>query len=328
MQPAPRAAPTPRPRPQARTFAAFAGFLGLFLALYAAAFAVAERTVARDGAETAFQRLLAARGEQADWVVLGASHALPLSFGDVPGRLQADTGQSMTVLAEIGAGPLYNRFVFEQALIDLEVQNLLYAVDSFGFGGEAWNEARVGDRKLLRQTPLRLSTAGSLGALVLEGHASPLSLLDYLTGFSKLNPVERFPQEGWRGAADFDRSFRPSRHAVSARIAYLYPEGAPAPATVERYLEILTDLFDRAERAGVKVVVVKLPLTEAFRSQLPREAAFDRMLAERLSARGIPFHDLSAAVEDPSLYFDTDHLNRQGVEALYRDHLRAILAPR
>lgn len=318
--------PTPRPARKLplRTIGAF---IGILLALYAAAFAIAERTVARGQAGTAFQKLLAARGERVDWVVLGASHALPLAFGDVPGRLESDTGQSMMILAEIGAGPLYNRFVFEQALKDLEVKHLLYAVDSFGFGSEDWNEARLGDRKLLRQTPLRLSTASTLGAFVLEGHAAPPGLLDYLTGFSKLNPVDRFPQEGWRGAEDFDRSFRPSRHAASARISYLYPDGAPDRATVEHYLDILEGLFDSAEAAGVGIVVLKLPLPEAFRKALPGEDDFDRLLGERLASRGIPFHDLSETIDDPSLYFDTDHLNRQGVDVLYRDHLLGVLAP-
>jgi len=318
----------PKPRPARKLpLGTIGAFIGIFLALYAAAFAIAERTVARGQTDTAFQRLLAARGAQVDWVVLGASHALPLAFGDVPGRLERDTGQSMMILAEIGAGPLYNRFVFEQALRDLEVKHLLYAVDSFGFGSPDWNEVRLGDRKLLRQMPLRLSTAGTLSEFVLDGHAGPRGLLDYLTGFSKLNPVDRFPQEGWRGAEDFDRSFRPSRHAASARISYLYPDGAPEPATVAHYLDILDGLFDSAEAAGVEIAVVKLPVPEAFRKALPGEETFDRLLGERLDTRGIPFHDLSATIDDPSLYFDTDHLNRQGVDVLYRDHLLEVLAP-
>ncbi|MDX1779871.1 MAG: hypothetical protein R3256_01000 [Thalassovita sp.] len=317
--------PTPRPA-RKLPFRTIAAFTGIFLVLYAAAFAIAERTIARGATDTAFQKLLAARGDRVDWVVLGASHALPLGFGDLPGRFQRDTGQSMMILAEIGAGPLYNRFVFEQALKDLQVKRLLYAVDSFAFGSAEWNEDRLSDRKLLRQMPLRLSTAGTLGDFVLQGYADPRGLTDYLSGFSKLNPVDRFPQEGWRGAADFDRSFRPSRHAVSARISYLYPDGAPDPATVAHYLGMLEALFDSAGAAGVEIAVVKLPVPENFRKALPGEAGFDRMLAERLASRGIPFHDLSAVIDDPTLYFDTDHLNRQGVDRLYTDHLLGLLA--
>jgi hypothetical protein len=311
-------------KPPVRTVVAF---IGIFLALYSVTFAIAELAGVRNGTETAFQRLLAARGKRIDWVVLGASHALPLRFGDVPARLANDSGQSMMVLAEIGAGPLYNRFVFEQALEDLEVTNLLYVIDSFAFDAEDWNEARLADRKLLSQTPLRLPTARIMAALALEHDVDPRSLLDYLTGFSKLNPVERFPQEGWRGEQDFDRSFRPSRHAVSSRISYLYPTGAPATATVDRYLDILGELFDRAAAAGVDVMVIKPPLTDAFYQALPNEAAFDSRLEERLVSRGIPYHDLSEKIGNPEFYFDTDHLNRQGIDALYRDHLRALLSP-
>ncbi|SHL57697.1 hypothetical protein SAMN05444414_12062 [Roseovarius marisflavi] len=303
-------------------------FTGIFLALYIAAFVFAEHMVARSETQSAFQKLLPAQGEQVDWLVLGASHALPLAYGDVPARLQQDTGQSMMVLAEIGAGPLYSRFVFEQALHDLDVKHLIYVADSFAFGGEEWNEARVADRKLLRQTPLRPSTAQILAGLVADEGVDPRALLDYLTGFSKLNPADRFSQGGWRGAADFDRSFRPSRHAVSARIAYLYPKGTPEAKTVEHYLDSLDGLFDLADAAGVEVLALKLPVPKTFRDSLPGEAAFDAVLRGRLTSRGIVLHDLSEAIVDTAFYFDTDHLNADGVGALYRDHLLALIAPK
>ncbi|MDQ2088923.1 hypothetical protein [Marimonas arenosa] len=302
-------------------------FAGVFLVLYVFAVVIAERSVGRAGTETAFQKLLAARGARVDWLVLGASHALPLDYGDVPARLQQDTGQSMMVLAETGAGPLYNRFVLEQALLDLDVKHLVYVIDSFAFGDEEWNQARISDRALLRQTPLRLSTARILADLSFRYEAGLKGLLDYLTGFSKLNPVNRFPQEGWRGAANFDRRFRPSRHAVAARISYLYPEGALRADIVEYYLDTLDRLFDLAIAEGVKVMVIKLPVPNAFLDALPDEAGFDASLRARLNSRGIPLHDLSQVLRDPALYFDTDHLNRDGVETLYRDHLRDLIAP-
>ena len=303
-------------------------FAAGFLALYLVAVAIAERTVGRTGTGTAFQKLLAAEGRQVDWLVLGASHALPLDYGDVPARLLRDTGQSMLVLAEVGAGPLYNRFVFEQALGDLEADHLIYVIDSFAFGSEEWNRSRISDRALLRRTPLRLSTARIMAGLCLRHGADPRGLLDYVTGFSKLNPVDRFPQEGWRGAANFARRFRPSRHAVSARIAYLYPDGAPPLDTFEHHLDTLGTVFDLASAADVEVTVVKLPVPETFRNSLPNEAAFNAALRARLAARGVAFHDLSGVMDDPAFYFDTDHLNTEGVDALYRDHLIPLIAPK
>ncbi|MDH3263862.1 MAG: hypothetical protein OEM24_07685, partial [Paracoccaceae bacterium] len=245
--------------------------------------------------------------------------------GEVPAWLEADTGQTMMVLAEVASGPLYNLFVADQAIRDLKLRHILYIVDAFAFADAAWNEARLSDRALLRRTPLRLSTAASLARLTAAYGADPRGLADYLTGFSKLNPPDRFPQEGWRGAQDFDRRFRPSRHAVTSRAAYLYPEGPPDAATVERYLDVLEALLDRAMAADIEMHLVRLPIPDVMRDALPEEAEFDRALKDRLAARGAVFHDLGAVLGEPGLYFDTDHLNRQGVDALYRDHLLAIL---
>ncbi len=232
----------------------------------------------------------------------------------------------MLVLAELGAGPFYNAAVLDQALNDLTVGRLLYVIDGFAFGHADWNETRIADRTLLRKTPLRLSTMRLMARLALEEGVDPRGFLDYLTGFSKLNPVDRFPQEEWRGVLDFDRQFRPSQHAVQARIDYLYPDGAPDPGTVGHYLDALDALIDRVRAAGVTIVILKPPVPDVLRQGLLGEASFDRALRDRLTARNVPYHDLSASLPDPGLYFDPDHLNRAGVDAFYRDHLRALLA--
>ncbi len=305
--------------------AAILGFLGLFAALYAIAAGVAEFRVGRAGEESAFQRLLAAQGTHYDWIVLGASHALPLAFGGIPDRLESDTGQSMIVLAEVGAGPLYSDLVLRQAQTDLRPRRLLYVVDSFAFRSPRWNEDRIADRKLLRKTPLRLSTLAMMGDMVLSQGVPASALMDYLAAFSKLNPPDRFPREDWRGVEDFERKFRPSRHATAARIEYLYPDANSAGAT-GRYLDVFSSMIARAEAAGIVVVVVKLPVPEAFRAALPDESAFDAVLRARLDALDVPLHDLSAALDEPGLYFDPDHLNREGVDRLYREYLKPILA--
>lgn len=299
-------------------------FAGLFLALYAAFAALAEVRVGRGAEESAFQKLLAARGAQADWIVLGASHALPLAYGDVPGRLAGETGARMLVLAELGAGPVYARFVARQALRDLRPARLLYVLDPFAFQAREWNAGRVEDRSLLRTTPLRISTARLMADMVAREGVDPRALADYLAGFSKLNPPRRFATEGWQGEAAFDRVARPSRHAVQSRIDYLYPEGS-GPEEAGPALEAFAALIDEAQAAGVAVVAVRLPLPEHFRDALPASTTVLDAARQIMAARDVPFHDLSAALDDPALYFDTDHLNRAGVDRLYAEHLRAIL---
>lgn len=305
-------------------WATAARFVGLFLALYAALAVIAEIRVGRGAEESAFQKLHAAQGTRADWIVLGASHALPLAYGDVPERLAEATGERMLVLAEPGAGPVYARFVARQALRDVAPARVLYVLDPFAFQARDWNAGRVEDRGLLRTTPLRVSTARLMADLVLRQGVDPRAMADYLTCFSKLNPPARFRTDGWEGEAAFDRTARPSRHAVESRVAYLYPEGAglgeAGPA-----IDAFAALLDDARAAGAEPVVVRLPLPVHFRAALPSSAALMEELRALMAARGVPFHDLSDTLDDPTLYFDTDHLNRAGVDRLYEEKLRAIL---
>lgn len=308
--------------------ARLAGFVVIFALLYAGAAIRAEMTVGRAGQDTAFQRLLQARGETFDWVILGASHALPLDYGNVPDRLEADTSQSAIVLADTGAGPVFNRFVFDQARQDIKFKNLLYIVDSFAFLSPDWNEDRIADRKLLRKTPLRASTASLMIDYVVQEGVDPRGLLDYVTCFSKLNDAARFTSPDWRGAENFDRKARPSRYAVQQRIDYLYPQDGSGRETANRYLDALEGMFRSAQAEGIRILVIKMPLTDAFRKALPDESAFDEALKQRIAPLGIDYLDFSGALPEPSLYFDTDHLNRQGVERFYDGFLRDALAPR
>ncbi|MCR9087790.1 MAG: hypothetical protein NXH97_13715 [Rhodobacteraceae bacterium] len=311
--------------PQTRTpLKQAALFVGTFLVLYAAAVWIVERNLRQIEPETALQKLSAHDGTPVDWLVLGASHALPLDFGDVPDRLQSESGQTMLILAEVGAGPVYSAFVLDRALDELTARRVLFVADSFAFASENWNEARFSDRKLLAHMPLEVATARRLASRVTEGKVPVTALADYLTGFSKLNPVDRFPTQGWQGQADFDKTHRTSRHAVSARIAYLYPDGAPDPEIIDTYLAELGGMIDAARRSGAEFLILKPPVPPEFSRALTGEAMFDAALAELAEVRSVPFLDHSAEVADPTLYFDTDHLNRQGVDTYYQDTLRDV----
>ncbi len=317
--------------PRSRTTSpvrAFAAFLAVFLVLYVSALTIAERRVRQEQPESAFQRLEAYDGSSVDWLVIGASHALPLEFGDIPERLLAETRQSMLILAEVGAGPAYMSLVLDRALQGLDVAQVLYIADSFAFASRDWNEERISDRKLLARIPLDIATVRLLAQRAVKGDVPMAALADYVSGFSKLNPVERFPVEGWRGAADFDNSYRPSRHAVAARIAFLYPDGAPDADIVAGYLGTLGEMLDRATAAGATVTVLKPPVPDGFARALPEESEFDAVLRSLLEERNVPFLDFSGLVAETEYYFDTDHLNRRGVEILYERALEGLLTAR
>jgi hypothetical protein len=249
---------------------------------------------------------------------------MPLDFADFNAQMERATRLRILNLAAPGAGPLYNRFVLEDFLRAHRARNLLYVADSFAFYSRTWNEERFADAKLLRRTPFDPAIARRLWDYARHEGVDARALLDYVSGFSKINNRERFQRDVWEGEAQFERAYRPSATAVKKRVDYLFPDKI-APATLPRYLEALSSLIALARKEGVNVVVIKMPVPPQFYSQLPGEAGFDDALSRFLAARGVPFHDFSAKTSEPGLYFDTDHLSRAGLTEFFMRDLKPIL---
>jgi hypothetical protein len=299
-------------------------FIALFLALYAGVYFTAERLMWHTGHSNPFYKIETAPQTEFDWVILGASHAMPLAFGDFNTTLEHATGSRILNLASPGTGPLYNRFVLEEFLRRHRARNLLYVVDSFAFYSRTWNEDRFADAKLLRRTPLTPQIAQRLWSYVRAEGVDARAVLDYASGFSKINNRERFQRDVWEGEAQFERVARPSKTALGKRIDYLYPNQT-SPATRDRYLEEFSELIDLAQRAGMRVVALKMPVPPQFRAALPDEASFDAAVGELVANRAVRWHDYSAAIAEPRLYFDTDHLNRAGLTEFVARDLQTVL---
>lgn len=299
-------------------------FLLCGLLLYTALYYAAEQLMRSTGRSNPFFKIATMEQPAVDWVVLGASHAMPLDFDGFNARMERDTGLRILNLASPGTGPLYNRFVLEHFLLEHRTRNVLYVVDSFSFYSRTWNEDRFNDSKLLARTPRDPRIAARMLAYVRTEAVAPRALLDYATGFSKINNRDRFKTDSWEGEAQFDRAWRASSSAVKKRVDYLYPDATP-PAVLDRYLGEFAQLLDVARQAGAKVVVVKLPTPPAYRAQLPGEASFDADLRRMTAQAGVRLHDFSEATPDPRLYFDTDHLNRAGLTEFFDSHLKDLL---
>ena len=117
-------------------------FVAIGLLLYAGVFFATERLLMRNGHSNPFFKIATAEVHDYDWVILGASHAMPFDFADFNALMQRETGLRIINLAAQGTGPLYNRFVFEHFLRAHRTRNLLYVVDSFALTSRAWNEDR------------------------------------------------------------------------------------------------------------------------------------------------------------------------------------------
>lgn len=299
-------------------------FIAIGLAIYAGVYYAAERLMVHTGRSNPFFKIATAQDSTVDWVILGASHAMPLDFADFNTGMERETGLRILNLAAPGAGPLYNRFVLEHFLRAHRARNLLYVVDSFAFYSRTWNGERFADAKLLRRTPFDPAIARRLWDYARHEGVDARAVLDYVSGFSKINNRERFQRDVWEGEAQFDRVYRPSATAVKKRIDYLFPDKT-SPAALSRYLEEFSSLIALARKEGVNVVVIKMPVPPQFYSQLPDEAGFDDAISRFLAARGVPFHDFSAKTSEPSLYFDTDHLSRAGLTEFFTRDLKPVL---
>lgn len=299
-------------------------FIGIGLLIYAGVYFAAERLMYRNGHSNPFFKVATSDVKAFDWVILGASHAMPLDFADFNAVMQRETGLKIINLASLGTGPLYNRFVLEAFLRGHTTKSVLYIADSFAFYARTWNEDRFGDAKLLRATPFDPATAWLLLQYSRREGVDPRAVADYLTGFSKVNNRDRFQRDLWEGELQFDRAYRPSSTATKSRIAYLFSDSG-REAALQRYLTELTRLFELAKQRNIRVVVIKMPTPGQFRGLLPNEAAFDAAMTGAVASRGIGFYDFSAELDEPRFYFDTDHLNRTGVAELLARHLKRIL---
>jgi hypothetical protein len=302
-------------------------FLAIGLAIYAGVYWLAERLLYATGRSNPMFKIETAARAEYDWVILDASHAMPFDFDDFNALMERETGLSILNLASTGSGPLYNRFVLEHFLRHHRAKHLLYVVDSFSFRTKEWNEDRFVDAKLLRRTPFTWAIARSLFSYSRQEGVTPLAVLDYVSGFSKINNRERFQPDQWEGEGQFERVYRPSALMLKKRIEYLYPPLA-APEAVSRYVAVFGELIALAGNHGMEVVLIEAPLPSQFRDVRPEDPAFAAAMGHLISERAIAFHDLSGAVPDARYYFDTDHLNRAGVNEFFERHLKAILLSR
>jgi hypothetical protein len=302
-------------------------FVAIGLVLYAGVYYAAERLLFRTGDSNPFFKIATLEKPEVDWVILGASHAMPLDFGDFNAMMERETGVTIVNLAAPGTGPLYSRFVLEQFLHRHRTKNVLYVLDSFAFRSRTWNEDRFADAKLLARTPFDPSLLARLAAYCVKDGVDPRAVANYVTGFSKINNRDRFEPDIWEGETQFDRTHRPSRAADAKRIEYLFPDEPPNEVVFLRYVGELRELINVAKAHGVSVTGIKMPVPTPFHKLLPDEAAFDNAMIQLFAAEGATFHDFSLMMDEPRFYFDTDHLNRTGLIEFFHRHLKALFIP-
>lgn len=298
-----------------------AAFVGVGVLLYAALYVWSERLVWRHAQTNKFFLVKSAPPTRYDFVILGASHAAAMGYQDMSARLEALTEKKIVNLALVGGGVRVSRLIFDYFLTRHQTSGVVYVVDSFAFYGRTWNEERLQDTRLFLRAPFD----GSLARALLADAATRSMGVDYLTGFSKINNQDRFaadvtPEESTR----FTRAYRPVAQIDDQRLEYLYPRQIDA-AVFEGYMREFEVLLRGARARGMRVLVVKPPIPERIVTRIPAEAQFDARLKELLANLSIPLHDFTHAGNDEKLFYDTDHLNRDGVLHFFQTALAPVL---
>ena len=308
-----------------REFVRRAALFALFaLGLYGALYVWSERLVYRYAHRNRFYQVKTASSSTYDYVILGASHAAVLDLGGMNRRLEEMTGSRILNLSIVGAGVSVNRLLLEYFLAAHQTAAIVYLVDSFAFYSRQWNEERLNDSRLFLRAPFD----AALVKLLLNNSKTRARALDYIVGFSKINNGNRFVPDVADEEARFDREYRPVQQIDEQRIEYLYLEPlSRGNADVERYLSEFEDLVRYAASRNVRVLVVKSPLPEKFYRMIPNEQQFDAALGRRLARQRVEFHDWSLVGNETGLFFDSDHLNRAGVENFFERFLSGIMRP-
>ncbi len=297
-------------------------FAGIGAVLYGALVAVAETRVRDTGERNPFFQIATLTQEQADVVVFGASHAMPLGFEGVDAALEEASGRTVTTLAIEGGGVVPNAVMLDAVLRKVRPRTIVYALDSFVFLSPQWNEERLVDADLYARAPY---DADILAALLVEP-AARQALPAYLSGFDKANRlfspgVDRSDAE----LTKFDRTYRANDRIDDQRVAYLFPE-APA-GLVEGYVARLEAMAAAAGEAGSEFVLLLMPAPERYTSRLPEaHEAVMEAVGDVAARRGLPVVDHTGLLQDDANYYDTDHLNRTGAMAYATGPLAEALA--
>lgn len=303
--------------------------IGFGLLLYVLAYAFVESATLRTGMRNPFHEIATQPARQDVVLVLGASHALPLEYQDMRAEVEERLGRPVRVLATPGGGVLPNAVILDYYLREHGTDHLgavAYLVDSFAFYDDEWNEVRLEDQALWQKAPLDPQLIVALSRSVAAHDVAPSVLFAYVSGFSKLNdPTGWLREDRWDDEDAFDDRYQPSAVQDGARIDFLYP-GEIEQATFDRYAGIFAGLLERLEADGVDVLAIKPPLRDDFRERLPQEDAFDTRIRSLVEAHGAAWHDLADLGYGAELYYDPDHLNREGVRRFLDDALVDLLA--
>lgn len=294
---------------EARKRASWKFILAAGLLIYVSVYVVAEFIVHDSSLKNRLFMINTAPKTEYDYVIVGASHAMPFEFEDMNERLEQLTDTSIINLSIEGGGPVPARFLVDYFLASHTTKNVLYMIDSFAFYSDQWNEVRIDDPELIARAPFDLNLLPTLWK-----YPSTRSLIPgYLTGFYKINNQERFDSDlSDAERSRFTRTYRTNARVDERRMAFLYPE-SKSDETTDKYIAELEILAQTLAAQDINLIAIKTPLPQRVLEKLSGEDVFDEKVRGALGRHGFELHDFTMVSNDDAFFYDTDHLNRDGV---------------
>lgn len=259
-----------------------------------------------------------------DFVILGASHAMILSFEDMNDRLEKMTGTQIINLATLGSGIVPNRLFLDYLLMKHKTKAVVYLLDSGPFMKRAANEGRLNDAELFTRAPFDPELVKLLWSYYSKDLIEINPILDYVLGFSKINNDKRFQADLHEMELIFRKRYRPNLKQIKERIRSTDP-AIVDQKLFDRYVSLFVEMIDSLKSRNIRVLACRPALPKMYLDNKPNENLFDGRMQALLAEKQVPFKDFSRVMPDYQWYFDTDHLNQNGVPLFFENHFKQFL---
>ncbi len=254
------------------------------------------------------------KNEDYDAVFLGTSHGRIFSRFKNHDRVEKILGKNFINLSQGGERGGVNSlqsYLLYFYMRDNSAKTLAYFVDPFSF----YHKTLDDNPKIYINEPYRKDFYN-----LLVDQQTDKAIIDfYKTKDEKgIKPIE-YPE--------FNKDIEDTKvatlegKALVDRINYLYTD-AYNREEFEKTLQTLLETIRIAQNHGTRVVVI-VPTTQ-FPEQLGDRFVLDA-LKEHASKSRYEYYNYSTAITDPALYYDTDHLNTEGVLLFSEKYLKPIL---
>jgi len=284
-------------------------FVVIGLLLYVALAAYAERKMLETSERHPFVTITSAP-QETDVVVLGASHAMQLGFDGIQPMVEQNSGRKIMVLAIKDGGVVPNAVILNALLKKSKPRTIVYVLDTFAFLSPRWNEERLNDGDLFVRAPFDRDLIDVLR----EEPSAWGTMLGYASGFEKIKRLSSADADSADAElTKLDQIYQPDDRIDDQRVGYLFSDSSAE--LMQGYVDRLAAMAQAARQAGSEFILLQMPVPPRYTSRLP-EAHYE--VLERVQAMaqaaGVCVIDHTEALPGDENYYDTDHLNRLGLE--------------